>query len=1550
MKNFLPRNKQVWMLAAALLASSPALHAANTDISNVPVATTSGVKPNIMFMLDDSSSMAHDFMPDKIDGAPNQCRGSSNSNCDNGNPGDLNGTTVSGPPYFAAQYNTLAYDPKATYSPPVDFDGTNNTFQSYDNSFGHLWSAVKINPWSSTTTTNLTNSFPEEVWCDPSATTPTDAVHCRRNGLTNPTFSVSFGSVVTGTPNKLVVTLANNGCQSNDIVKFVNVAAPYNSATGFKVLSATASNFTIDTGAVTSNPSVSPSGATPAVTACNIPITKISTFPAGGVTNVIAVFPIPHGCVNGESVTFKALPVVTGPPPSYQETKLVTVVDERTLTYPTTTPPSAAESSGGSAPFVAESSLCAGTRSNYSNAGSGGTSTTVPPLMQGFPQGIFTNLKTRLGGPFFYTIGANEYCTDLSLTQCQAPVSETVGTTAYTVPVLVRGCSSTADVNANPAAATTSCGRLFIKASPARYGYFKRTDIVSGSTYPKASGRPDCANATFCTFSEEMTNFANWYAYYRTRIQMAKSAVGTAFKSVNQNYRVGYNGLNNLATSGFKYLPIAPFDSTPGGQKSQWYALLYSVTGNGSGYKDPGGGGATPLRETLSRIGRYYAGMKTAAAPYMTDDPVQYSCQQNFYLFTTDGYWNTTPGPIKLDGTAMGDQDGAAKGVPRPFMDGFNSASADGLGTLADAAFYYYNTDLRTPSFNPIGALGTDVTQNDVSPTASDPATWQHMTTFSMGFGVDGDVIYAPNYQTPGNSPDYDAIVNGTPCSFSGGSPCNWPIPGSGGIATADDLWHAAVNGHGIYYSVKNPADVVAGITNSVINIAQRTSAVAASITSNPNLQSGDNFLFSTTFTTREWDSQVTRRMIDPNTGTISSNVDWTAQAQLDAMTTAGSDTRNIKTFDSTNASTHMKDFLWANLTPTEQGFFNGGSGGRQFLGQWSVLTSVQQSNCDNPGGADCGQKLVNYLRGQRGFETTSAGNTTLNPDPGVNSLFRNRVHILGDVVNAEAAYVRQPIFNYFDQGYSAFKAAQASRPGTLYVAANDGMLHAFDSTTGAERWAYIPSMVMPNMWKLADFSYANNHVYLVDGTPVIGDICTSNNCNSASATWATILVGGLNAGGRGYYALDITDPLNPKALWELKSTDASGNPASCISLQGGVPKDPVQNNTFSDCDIGLSFGNPIITKRADGTWVVLVTSGYNNVSPGTGGGFLYVVNAVTGAIQNKIATLLPGGTTNAGNTVTPSGFAKINAFVSNTINDNTTLRVYGGDLNGNLWRIDSSSTPNTLQSSGNNATLLAILGTANALNTQGNGTANVAANDITVGSQSITTKPELGEVQVAGVGTFEMVYVGTGRYLGTSDPAFVGRQTFYGIKDPLGSFAGYGVVHNGLPGSSNNMVQQTMTQVVNSTTGATERHLTANTVNLQTKNGWFIDLDPGTSSPGASPGERSNTDPSLDLGILSFTTNKPNSNTCEVGGGSSFIYFVDFTTGGPLPANMASGLGGKLLDTSLASRVVVVRVGTQVIGITVVGSQPNTPVETTLGTAPISASGKRINWRELNF
>jgi len=130
-----------------------------------------------------------------------------------------------------------------------------------------------------------------------------------------------------------------------------------------------------------------------------------------------------------------------------------------------------------------------------------------------------------------------------------------------------------------------------------------------------------------------------------------------------------------------------------------------------------------------------------------------------------------------------------------------------------------------------------------------------------------------------------------------------------------------------------------------------------------------------------------------------------------------------------------------------------------------------------------------------------------------------------------------------------------------------------FNATTGDEVWAYLPRFIMPGVYQLADTAYSANHRFFVDGSPETGDVF-----DSSANRWKTIIVGGAAAGGRGFYALDITDANTPLALWEF-----CADSTLC---------------TNNDPDVGLAYGNPVIGMRPDGRWVVVLSSGLNNVSP----------------------------------------------------------------------------------------------------------------------------------------------------------------------------------------------------------------------------------------------------------------------------------------------------------------------------------------------------------------
>jgi type IV pilus assembly protein PilY1 len=477
---------------------------------------------------------------------------------------------------------------------------------------------------------------------------------------------------------------------------------------------------------------------------------------------------------------------------------------------------------------------------------------------------------------------------------------------------------------------------------------------------------------------------------------------------------------------------------------------------------------------------------------------------------------------------------------------------------------------------------------------------------------------------------------------------------------------------------------------------------------------------------------------------------------------------------------------------------------------------------------------------------------------------------------------VAEPSLRYADAGYDAFRASRAQRQPMVYVGANDGMLHAFRATgpnAGSEAWAYVPSLLMPELYRLADRNYAALHRYFADGAAVASDICPkAPSATCAADEWRTILVAGLNAGGRGYYALDITDPEAPRALWQYSSAD--------------------------DADLGLSFGNPVIAKRTDGAWIVAFTSGYNNVGPGDGLGHLYVLNAADGSRLRKM-------TTSAGGDGTPSGLARISAWVDSPP-DNTALRIYGGDLLGNVWRFDINDpgTPAT-----GDAVLLAELG-------------NVGA----VGVQPVTTRPELAVVR-SGDARYPVLAIGTGSYLGASDIADTGQQSIYVFRDKLQA-GGLGKLRT--PGV---LTQQTLAPQ----SAGQLRGMTGSAVDWARTSGWYVDLNPGN----ASPGERVNLDMDLQLGVLKAVGNVPSADMCSQGG-SAWLYNLDLAAGAA-----QSGADGRPVGIMVSGEALLTGIKT----LRLAGAATRTLTADSAGRIdsiadpampPQPAGVKRVSWREL--
>jgi len=801
---------------------------------------------------------------------------------------------------------------------------------------------------------------------------------------------------------------------------------------------------------------------------------------------------------------------------------------------------------------------------------------------------------------------------------------------------------------------------------------------------------------------------------------------------------------------------------------------------------------------------------------------------------------------------------------PQTTIGGPVTTTFSGAGTsstLADVALYFFKTNLRaggtasgpkfSPATTPASTVDLSGNQMILKSGGKDFMPYQHMVTFGIGL-ADGFMNYQADYETA-TSGDFFNIKSGAnnACFWSSPGTCNWaqpkdgaPAPGPSG-ANLDDLWHAAVNGRGNFYQATNPEALRTGIGSALSALNSQIAAAAASATSSPNVTQTDNQIFSTTYETNTWSGRVYAQLLDPVNASVLPTHLWDGDTLLVQKVSAGSDSRNIMTFDS-SATNKLKAFTYATLSGTEQVYFSNRCAPpapASALSQCSLLTPAQVTLAND------GTRFVGYLRGWQQDESVLFRDRQL-IDP-ITGAVTNTV--LGDTISARPMYVRNPTLSYTDPvtpTYSQYASTNSGRASRVYVAANDGFLHAFDGNTGDESWAYLPRFLMPSMYYLADNTYGLQHRFYLDGSPEAFDVY-----DTTANAWKTVLIGGAGGGAAGFYALDVTDPVNPKGLWEFC------NDSTLCSI--------------SDANIGLSYGNPIVGKRSsDGRWVVVLSSGLNNTSVvgATGHGIFYVLDVITGAILNRVDT-------GVGTLTTPAGLMKMSAFYDSAATDATFRYLYGGDQLGNIWRLDMGD----------------LKGACDAPAATG-ATAPCVTHFATLKDGSGFPQPITTRAALTHIGTNRVLYIGTGRYLGTQDlsdthlaTGSAYQQTLYGIKDKN---VDYGA--NVRTGAQ--LVTQTLTQI-----SSTERGITNNPVDWNTKDGWMVDFNP-VADP--TPGERVNIDPRLVLGTLRVITNIPaGGGACAVGG-TSKVYDFDFRTGSTVAGT--GSVVGTSSDTLIVGQAIV--------------------------------------------
>jgi type IV pilus assembly protein PilY1 len=299
-------------------------------------------------------------------------------------------------------------------------------------------------------------------------------------------------------------------------------------------------------------------------------------------------------------------------------------------------------------------------------------------------------------------------------------------------------------------------------------------------------------------------------------------------------------------------------------------------------------------------------------------------------------------------------------------------------------------------------------------------------------------------------------------------------------------------------------------------------------------------------------------------------------------------------------------------------------------------------------------------------------------------------------------------------QNYLQYVSAEQSRLNVIYVGANDGFLHGFragsvdgsgnliaNSTTpndGQEVLAYmlgstlyslanatVPATAPPNC---TDHSHTQTVVQNIHGvTPVIGanPLCVDTSLDTSNpqyghnffvdatpgtgdlfygGVWHTWLVGGLGIGGAAIYALDITNPAN----------FTEGNASSLVV--GEWNASTLSCSTSCAGNLGNTFGIPQIRRLHNGKWAAIFGNGFGSV---TGDAGIYVmsidVNSSGAPVETfyYLSTHTGTGTASAPCSSNCNGIAYVTA--ADLDGDHVTDYVYAGDLKGNVWRFDLTST-----------------------------------------------------------------------------------------------------------------------------------------------------------------------------------------------------------------------------------------------------------------------------------
>ena len=643
--------------------------------------------------------------------------------------------------------------------------------------------------------------------------------------------------------------------------------------------------------------------------------------------------------------------------------------------------------------------------------------------------------------------------------------------------------------------------------------------------------------------------------------------------------------------------------------------------------------------------------------------------------------------------------------------------------------------------------------------------------------------------------------------------------------------------GYGVpdaFFRASNPA-LLENALDAILNDVLIKSGSSAAVTTNSTRLDTNTVVYQAKFNSGDWTGQFLAYPINAN-GSVASNFIWDGGQRITAQ---GMNGRSIFSYNPT-ANPRGISFLWSNLNGTQQALLN--------------------------------ENQVNYLRGDQTNEQPSG---TLRKRTGTNAL-------LGDLVNSDPWFISSARNFGFDKlpgtegssyltflNSSAFKA----RKPMVAVGGNDGMLHIFNANVtgtgnGDEFFAYVPHTVLANLSAFTSPVYLSpgQHKFFVDGPPIAGDAYYDADDNTQKE-WRTALVETLGAGGKGIFALDVTF-LAPadntyataettfaenRVLWEINTSTAP------------VTTDLIDDFSTSDKRygftnyLGFTLGQSSIVRMANGNFAAVFGNGYNSINQKA---VLYIVDIKTGALIKSIST-------DAGDVSNPNGLSTPIAVDVN--GDRIVDAIYAGDLKGNLWKFDvSSSNPGQWDVAFKTGATLNPL---------------FIAKDSSGTIQPITAKPQVGLHPPSSGTSGILVYVGTGKYFETGDNVVnvSPTQSFYGIKDLCVKRAGTSDTCSNVSPSAvrSGLLQQSI--LAEGTLGVFSVRVTSNNDTTvygdPAKKGWYMNL---LTPPSTAASERVVVQALLRNGRIIFVTLTPDNAKCSFGG-SSWLMELDALTGNRL-------------------------------------------------------------------